>query len=338
MALDLDTGNTNPNPRPVPTPNLPPSTGVTPPKTPQVTPPRTPSSDSNPPTPDSDTDLNMSLKERSVFFPPDRFDGRNKNLTKQHWQRFEDFCNQQKFYIEDKDHNNPAVDISKVEPFFLMTLTDLARAWAERQNFITPKDMKDKFLIDEFLEKFEDLAQLNNVSDEYKLHVFKIAMPRETELHLRSIENLHECYQTARELLTIVQNPVTNKMLTLSLAQSRLPSPQPRTRSTSPRNPRPDPPDRSRSKTRNNFDGFKQYPGPSQPQSIMKRPYQNTPGRVRGRGRGRSMYRSRSVSKPRWNNNVRCFNCNMVGHFARDCFTRTSPNPRTETTFQKDYR
>ena len=65
----------------------PPSTGVTPTTTPQATPPSTPSEPSRSPTPtrDSDSDSDMaSLKERSVFFPPDKFDGTNKALTKQH--------------------------------------------------------------------------------------------------------------------------------------------------------------------------------------------------------------------------------------------------------------
>ena len=62
-------------------------------------------------------------------------------------------------------------------------------------------------------------------------------MPKEIELHLRGIDNLQNCYQTAKDLLTIVQNPVVAKMSTLSLAQSRSPSPtHPRTRSPSPRN------------------------------------------------------------------------------------------------------
>ena len=145
-----------------------------------------------------------------------------------------------------------------------MTLTGLARAWLDRQEFGTPIQLKEKFLtdfscygkthrqwiakwselkfnpdidnIDEFIEKFEDLASLNNLQDDYKLHAFKIAMPREIELHLRTINNLQDCYQTAKELLTIVQNPVTNKMSTLSLAQSRSHSPQPKSRSPSPRN------------------------------------------------------------------------------------------------------
>ena len=36
-----------------------------------------------------------------AFFPPDKFDAQNKTLTKQHWQIFKDFCDQQKLNFED---------------------------------------------------------------------------------------------------------------------------------------------------------------------------------------------------------------------------------------------
>ena len=216
-----------------------------------------------------------------------------------------------------------------------MTLTDLARAWLERQTFTSPKDLKEKFLtdfspygkthrqwiatwtdlkfnpdtdnIDEFLEKFEDLATLNNIQNDHKLHAFKISMPKEVELHLNNINNLQHCYQTAKDLLTIVQNSVTNKMSTLSLAQSRSPSPQPRSRSPSPISSRP-PPERFRPRTRSNFTGFKKYPGPNQPQSIMKR----QPRIHYTQNRGPSRMRPRSLSRPRsYSGNrvppVRCF-------------------------------
>ena len=141
-----------------------------------------------------------------------------KNLLKQHWQTFEDFCDQQKLYITDRGPDTRAATIDQITPFFKMTLTDLARAWLERQTFTSAKDLKEKFLTDfspygkthrqwiakwaelkfnpdidnigEFLEKFEDLAQLNNLRDDYKIHAFKIAMPKEIELHLRGIDNL----------------------------------------------------------------------------------------------------------------------------------------------------
>ena len=331
--------------------DLPPSLGATPTTTPIHTPPLTPT----PP--------------GTVFFPTDKFDGRNKNLTKQHWQTFEDFCDQQKLYITDRGADATAAIIQQIAPFFKMTLTDLARAWMERQTFTSAKDLKDKFLtdfspygkthrqwiakwaelkfnpdinnIDEFLEKFEDLAQLNNLGDDYKLHAFKIAMPKEIEFHLRGIENLQDCYQTAKDLLTIVQNPVTNKMSTLSLAQSRSPSPtQPRSRSPSPRNNRPltNPPDRSGPRTRQNFTGFKQYPGQNRPQSIMKRPFRNSTGRGRGRPINRNRFQNRSRS---YNRNKsypdRCYNCNMIGHYTRNCFTRTRTQSQNGANFPRRF-
>ena len=86
-----------------------------------------------------------SLRQRAVFFPSQKFDGRNKDLTKSHWQAFEDFCNQQKLYIEDID-DHTAAPINEVLPFFKMTLTDLARARLERETFTSPTDLKEKFL------------------------------------------------------------------------------------------------------------------------------------------------------------------------------------------------
>ena len=248
-----------------------------------------------------------------------------------------------------------------------MTLTDLARAWMERQTFDSAKDLKDKFLtdfspyskthrqwivkwaelkfnpdidnIDEFLEKFEDLVQLNNLRDDYKLHAFKITMPKEIELHLRSIDNLQNCYQTAKDLLMIVQNPVTNKMSTLSLAQSRSPSPtQPRSRSPSPRNNRQPTnlPDRARPRTRQNFDGFKHYPGQNRPQSIMKRPFRNSNGRGRGRPMNRNRFQNRSRSFTRNKSYPdRCYNCNMIGHYTRNCFTRTRTQSQNRANFPR---
>ena len=113
---------------------LPPSLGATPTTTPVVTPPSSPTPPGTPPRPNMAT-----LKERAVFFPSEKFDGRNKNLTKQHWQTFEDFCDEQKLYITARDRDNPAVGIDQILPFFKMTLTDLARAWMERQTFTSER-------------------------------------------------------------------------------------------------------------------------------------------------------------------------------------------------------
>ena len=52
---------------------------------------------------DSDFDPTATMVDRKIpaFFPPDKFDGQNKTLTKQHWQIFKDFCDQQKLNFED---------------------------------------------------------------------------------------------------------------------------------------------------------------------------------------------------------------------------------------------
>ena len=127
----------------------PPSLGATPTNTPVTTPPPSPTPTPSPIPPPTPPDSDMAtLKERSVFFPSDKFDGRNKNLTKQHWQTFEDFCDQQKLYVTDRGVDTPAVTIDQIAPFFKMTLTDLARAWMERQTFTSAKDLKEKFLTD----------------------------------------------------------------------------------------------------------------------------------------------------------------------------------------------
>ena len=56
---------------------------------------------------------------------------------------------------------------------------------------------------------------------------FKVVMPQEVQIAIRDKTTYEECAQTARDLLIILQNPITNKMSTLSLLQSRSPSPKP---------------------------------------------------------------------------------------------------------------
>ena len=36
-----------------------------------------------------------SLRDKAVFFPPNTFDGKDKSLTRSHWQSFEDFLEHQ---------------------------------------------------------------------------------------------------------------------------------------------------------------------------------------------------------------------------------------------------
>ena len=216
---------------------------------------------------DSDSDSDMERKEKvPAFFPPDRFDGRNKNLTKQHWQVFKDFRDQHNLVFEDipaaGDREAIRVDNDKICGYFKITLSDLARSWFDRNTFESPHDLEKKFLndfspygksphqwlqqwntlqfnpetdnIDEFLVKFDDLATLVGAPDDFKLMAFKILMPRDVVIAMHNLNNFDECAQTGHDLMTIIQNPVTNKMSALSLLQSHSPSPQPHPQSPSP--------------------------------------------------------------------------------------------------------
>ena len=181
-----------------------------------------------------------------AFFPPDKFDGRNKSQTKQHWQIFRDFCDQHQLYFEDVD-SVTAADIEKIGGYFKITLTDLACNWYDRNTFATPKDLERKFLndfspygktshqwlqqwnhlqfnpdtdnIDEFLEKFDDLASLVGAPDEFKLKAFRVLMPRDIVIAIRDMTSYADCAQAARDLMTILQNPITSKLSALSLLQ-----------------------------------------------------------------------------------------------------------------------
>ena len=191
--------------------------------------------------------------------PSEKFDGWNKNCTKQHWQVFKDFCDQQKLYFEPLivDGADPiaAAPFEEITKYFKMTLTEMARTWFDRNTFADVKDLEKKFLtdfspygkthpewvsqwhqlcfcpdtdnFDEFLDKFEDLAALIRADEGFKMAAFKVVMPREVQIAIHDKTTYEECTQTARDLLIILQNPIANKMSTLSLLQSRSPSPKP---------------------------------------------------------------------------------------------------------------
>ena len=162
-----------------------------------------------------------------------------------------------------------------------------------------------------------------------------MTMPSEIEIHLQNITNLQECYQTVKDLLTIVQsnNEIQNKLSTLSLIQSRSPSPTPRSRTPSPRfNRQPIVKNVSRQSrptqrsNRNHFNGFRQYPGLNNPRPILQR---NNFSAGRGRGNNMPFPRPRSLSQNRNRGNVpRCYFCNIPGHLARNCFCRNNQQTR----------
>ena len=339
------------------------------------------------------TDRGRSLRDKQVFFPPEKFNGKDKTKTKQHWQIFKDFCEQQKIALRSvpargDDEAIVEAPIEEIGSYFKMTLTELARNWFDRNRFTNAADLERKFHndfspygktenqwlnhwynlkfdkdndnIDEFLDKFEDLAHLIGVEEEFKLKAFRVVMPYEVQIQIKDLKTYGECAQAARDLMTIIQNPITNKISTLSLLESRSPSPTPRPRPSSPGPARPAMvPRQSRSRERRpprpkspqvTFQDQPQYlptspprpqsrPPPQrpyhsyqnyqQPQTSFRRNpfnnYNNQRGRGRGRGGTQRFFRPRSVSRNR--QPLRCYNCGIIGHIARNCFTRT-PIPR----------
>ena len=228
---------------------------------------------------DSDFDPTATMVDRKTptFFPPDKFDGQNKTLTKQHWQIFKDFCDQQKLNFEDIPATADADAIPAQTEIFLgyfkITLLGIARDWFDRNEFASAKALQDKFLndfspygktshqwlqqwntlsfnpdtdnLDEFLVKFNDLANLVGAPPDFKLMAFRVLMPRDIVIATRDLTTYEDCPHTACDLMTILQNPLINKMSALSLMQSRSPSPIPR-----PLTPSPGPTSRNRADNR----------------------------------------------------------------------------------------
>ena len=327
----------------------------TPPQSPARSPPSTPSNSphSSPP---SSPDM-TGLREKSVFFPSATFDGKDKSLTRAHWQSFRDFVDRQTWASRNADEN-----FEEQLRYFKMTLRDLARLWFESNTFTDLKDLAHKFLtefspygkrqrdwlhqwvnlkfnpdtdnIDEYIQKFRDLAQLLNYPEAHQVQIFKMAMPPTVELQLRSIDNLEQLLRDAKECLSICQvNATATKLSTLALARSPSPSPT-RTRSPSPilkstigpRQSRP----RQTASRQPPFSGFRQYPGrmQSRPRSSSRprsfsRPRPGPPTRQRiptnqYRFRPRSISRSRNPFRP----GPTCFYCGIRGHTINVCRKR----------------
>ena len=307
---------------------------------------------------DSDSDFEMGERKEKVpaFFPIEKFDGRDLTQTKRHWQMFKDFCDQHRYSFTETapaTEGDEPVPPNKDEIFkyFKLTLTDLARSWYENNKFKDPEELCRKFLndfspygksshqwlqqwnslrfnpdtdnFDDFLIKFEELATLVGAPASYKLQAFKTMMPTTVLLNIRAEEDYETCIQAARDMIIIIQNPLSNKMSTLSLIQSRSPSPNMRNRS-----PSPGPPQTVKPQQRPSRQKEKARWPPNQepiPRPILKKSNLIPPRQPQNAGRGRNNYffRPRSLSRTRNGQVPRCFNCGILGHVQRNCFTRT---------------
>ena len=144
----------------------------------------------------------------------------------------------------------------------------MAHQWLTSKKFTNTEELKTKFLkefssfgktphewlhawinlksnhetdnIDEYIQKFTDLANLLNYPDDQQVQVFKMAMPEAVELQIQDCATMDWCIAKAKQCLAICQpTTLVSKVSSLSLAQSsppatppRSPSPQPSVHST----------------------------------------------------------------------------------------------------------
>ena len=246
-----------------------------------------------------------------------------------------------------------------------MTLRDLARQWFSSTKFASYDDMKKKFTqeyseygktprewlkswtelkyrpdsdnIDEYIQKFKELATLLAYPEDHQVQIFKMMMPENIELRIKDMTTLNQCIDEAKACLTICQpSSLVSKMNTLTLAKSdenatphsRSPSPACRSQNNNTANNRQGRPrQRPSILKRSTFQGFRQYPGNVRPSSLSnsRNPIPNT--------RFRSF--SRSQSRPRFTANLNrpleCYYCHHLGHTANNCFRRQNRNfPRRQ--------
>ena len=286
-----------------------------------------------------------------MFFPQATFDGKDKTKTCTHLQSFEDFVDRQKL--------DPEKDFKEIQEYFLMTLRDLARQWFTSTKFASYDEMKKTFTqeyseygktpcewlkswtelrfhpdtdnIDEYIQKFQELATLLVYPEEHQVQIFKMMMPENIELRIKDMTTLADCIEEAKVCLSICQpSSLVSQISTLTVAPSETDTPV-RQHSSSPvrRNQtntnlqnrqsrqRQRPPILKRS----TFQGFRQYPGNVQPRSMSNSRNNFTNSRFRSA--------SRSLSRPRFGNfsqSIECYYCHCMGHTANNCFQRQNRN------------
>ena len=171
--------------------------------------------------------------------------------------------------------------------------------------------------LDEFLVKFNDLATLVGAPPDFKLMAFRVLMPRDIVIATSDLTTYEECACTACDLMTILQNPLTNKMSALSLMQSRSPSPTARPQSPSPgltsQNRADNRQPRSLSRDRGNGRAIFNN---SNPRPILKKTLNSHP--PRNGSVGRSYFRPQLQLKRSLPD---CYNCGIFGHIECNCFT-----------------
>ena len=213
-----------------------------------------------------------------------------------------------------------------------MTLRDLARQWFTSTKFASYDEMKKKFTqeyseygknpcewlkswtelrfhpgtdnIDEYIQKFQELATLLVYPEVHQVQIFKMVRPENIELRIKDMTTLTDCIEEAKVCLSICQpSSLVSRMSTLTVMPSETDTP---VRQHSPFPARRNQPNtnlqnrQSRQRQRPpflkryTFQAFRQYPGNTRPHS-MSNSRNNFPN-----SRFRSV--SRSLSRPRFGN------------------------------------
>ena len=75
--------------------------------------------------------------------------------------------------------------------------------------------------IDEYIQKFKELATLLAYPEDHQVQIFKMMMPENIELRIKDMTTLNDCIDEAKACLTICQpSSLVSKMNTLTLAKS----------------------------------------------------------------------------------------------------------------------
>ena len=135
-----------------------------------------------------------------------------------------------------------------------MTLHDLARQWFTSTKFASYDEMKKKFTqeyseygktlhewlkswtelrfrpdtdnIDEYIQKFQELATLLVYPEEHQVQIFKMMMPENIELRIKDMTMLSDCIEEAKVCLSICQpSSLVSQMTTLTVAPSETNTP-----------------------------------------------------------------------------------------------------------------
>ena len=98
----------------------------------------------------------------------------------------------------------------------------------EFYHIIPLKFRPDTDNIDEYIQKFKELAGLLAYPEDHQVQIFKMMMPENIELRIEDMTTLNECIDEAKVCLTICQpSSLVSRMTTLTLAQSDRAPPTP---------------------------------------------------------------------------------------------------------------